>query len=158
MASRRISRHKGCTDDRGLMLKRVINAVVGSRHERERRRIQPIVDRINEWDEKLQRVSEDELRAQTAKFRHLIADRTADLERRVAELRDQKREAKEASERERIDLELGGADGRGGLEGQLRQTIADTLDEILPEAFATVRAATRRLLATKVLVTGHELN
>ena len=29
------------------MLKRVINAVVGSRHERERRRIQPIVDRIN---------------------------------------------------------------------------------------------------------------
>jgi len=139
------------------MLKRVINAVVGSRHERERRRIQPIVDRINEWDEKLQRVSEDELRGQTQKFRTLIAERTGGLETRLAELRERKRTAKDAAERERIDQELGGADGRGGVEGELRQTIADTLDEILPEAFATVRVAARRLLSTKVMVTAHEL-
>jgi preprotein translocase subunit SecA len=139
------------------MLKRVINAVVGSRHERERRRIQPIVDRINEWDEKLQGVPEAELRGQTEKFRRLIAERTADLDKRVVELRERKRTAKDAAERERIDQELGGADGRGGVEGELRQTIADTLDEILPEAFATVRAATRRLVGTKVLVTAHEL-
>ena len=139
------------------MLKRVISAVVGSRHERERRRIQPIVDAINEWDEKLQRVSEQELRSQTAKFRALIADRTSALERRIAELRELKRVAKDAAERDRIDQELGGGDGRGGVEGQLRSAIADTLDEILPEAFATVRVATRRLLGTKVLVTAHEI-
>ena len=30
------------------MFKRVINAVIGSRHERERKRIQPIVDEIND--------------------------------------------------------------------------------------------------------------
>jgi preprotein translocase subunit SecA len=139
------------------MLKRVISAVVGSRHERERRRIQPIVDQINEWDEKLQRVSEDELRSQTSKFRALIADRTADLEVRIAELKEQKRTAKDAAERERIDQELGGPDGRGGVEGELRETIGETLDEILPEAFATVRVAARRLLGTKVMVTAHEL-
>ena len=139
------------------MIKSVITAIVGSRHERERRRIQPIVDAINEWDVRLQRASEDELRAQTAKFRQIIADRTKELEKRVAELKEQKRGATAASERERIDLELGGADGRGGVEGKLRETIAETLDEILPEAFATVRAATRRLMGTKVMVTGHEM-
>src|SRR6266850_8112926 len=139
------------------MLKRLVSAVVGSRHERERRRIQPIVDQINEWDEKLQRVSEDELRAQTQKFRNLIAERTGELEKRIAELKEQKRTAVDAAERERIDQVLGGADGKGGVEGELRETISETLDEILPEAFATVRAATRRLLGTKVLVTGHEL-
>jgi len=139
------------------MLKRVISAVVGSRHERERRRIQPIVDQTNEWDEKLQRVSEDELRGQTAKFRRLIAERTGELETRVAELREKKRTARDAAERERIDQELGGGDGRGGVEGQLRDTIAEMLDEILPEAFATVRVACRRLLGTKVEVTAHEL-
>jgi len=139
------------------MLKRVISAVVGSRHERERRRIQPIVDRINEEDERLQRVSEDELRGQTAKFRRIIAERTGALEARVAELRERKRGASDASEREKIDMELGGGDGRGGVEGELRTSIAETLDEILPEAFATVRVACRRLVGTQVVVTGHEL-
>src|SRR2546423_15090463 len=124
------------------MIKRVISAIVGSRHERERRRIQPIVDEINAWDEKLQRVSEEELRAQTQKFRGIIADRTRELETRIAALKDQKRVAKDAAERERLDTELGEADGRGGAEGAPRKAIADTLDEILPEAIATVPPAT----------------
>ncbi|HEU4994683.1 MAG TPA: preprotein translocase subunit SecA [Gemmatimonadaceae bacterium] len=139
------------------MLKRLVSTVVGSRHERERRRIQPIVDQINEWDEKLQQVSEDELRAQTQKFRDLIAERTSALEKRIVELKEEKRTAGQAAERERIDQLLGGGDGRGGVEGELRETIAETLDEILPEAFATVRVAARRLLGTAVMVTGHEL-
>ncbi len=139
------------------MLKSLITAVVGSRHERERKRIQPIVDEINAWDKKLQAVSEAHIQGQTAKFRKIITDRTKDLGKRIAELREEKRLAAEALERERIDHELNGADGRGGVEGKLRETIAETLDEILPEAFATVRAATRRLMGTNVVVTGHEM-
>src|SRR4051812_226635 len=139
------------------MLKRVISTVLGSRHQRERRRLQPIVDRINEEDARLQQVSDDELRAQTAKFRGILRERTGELEARVAQLREQKRTAKDAADRERIDHELSGADGRGGVEGELRGAIAETLDEILPEAFATVRVACRRLVGTNVLVTGHEI-
>src|SRR5690349_19257084 len=138
------------------MLKSIITAVVGSRHERERKRIQPIVDSINEWDAKLQAVPEAHLQGQTAKFRKIIAERTKDLEARIAELKELKRTASDSAERERLDMELGGADGTGGVEGKLKQTIADTLDEILPEAFATVRAATRRLMGTTAMVTGHE--
>jgi len=139
------------------MLKRVINAVIGSRHERERKKIQPIVDEINEHYARLHDVSEEELRAQTAKFRQTIEERTGELERRVAELKEQKRAASDIVERDRIDVELGGADGRGGVEGKLRQETADLLDEVLPEAFATVREAARRLLGTTVMVTGREL-
>jgi preprotein translocase subunit SecA len=58
------------------MLKGVFGKVFGTRHERERRRIQPIVDEINEHYARLQGVSEAELRAQTAKFRAYIHDRT----------------------------------------------------------------------------------
>src|SRR5438045_9500633 len=50
------------------MFKRVISAVIGSRHERERKKIQPIVDEINEHYARLHDVSEEELRAPTAKF------------------------------------------------------------------------------------------
>src|SRR5947207_9658502 len=104
------------------MLKSIITAVVGSRHERERKRIQPIVDAINEWDVKLQAVSEAHIQNQTAKFRGLIAERTKSLEKRIAELKELKHQASDATERERLDLELGGADGRGGVEGKLRET------------------------------------
>src|SRR5918992_1391612 len=139
------------------MLKRVMAAVMGTRHERERRKIQPVVDAINEQYARLQSVSEDELRSQTERFRAIIRDRTAELEARIADLKEQKRTAKDAADRERLDLELSGADGRGGAEGELRSVTRDLLDELLPEAYATVREAARRLLGTKVMVTGREL-
>ena len=107
------------------MFKRVINAVIGSRHERERKKIQPIVDEINEHYARLQTVSDDELRAQTAKLREIIRERTGELEQRVAELKEAKRGASDAVERERIDNELSGADGRGGAEGELREALAE---------------------------------
>ena len=126
------------------MLKRLMTAVMGTRHERERRRIQPIVDEINEHYERLQHVSEAELQRQTEKFRGIIRERTSPIETRIGELRERKRSAAEASDREAIDLELSGADGRGGLEGELRVATSEVLDDILPEAFATVREAARR--------------
>ncbi len=139
------------------MFKRVINAVLGNRHERERKKIQPIVDEINEHYARLRDVSDDELRAQTPKFREIIRQRTGELEARVAELREEKRTATDAADRERIDAELIGADTRSGVEGALREATADVLDELLPEAFATAREAARRLVGTAVMVTGHEL-
>jgi preprotein translocase subunit SecA len=140
------------------MLNRLVSAVIGTRHERERRKIQPIVDSINEHYERLQSASEDELRGQTEKLRGIIRERTGELESRVTQLKEAKRVAADAAERERIDNELSGSDGRGGAEGELREAITEVLDEILPEAFATVREACRRLIGTKVSVTGHDLS
>jgi preprotein translocase subunit SecA len=130
------------------MVKTLLTKVFGSRHERERKRVQPIVDEINDHGERLQSLSEAELQGQTAKFRAILHERTDEIERRIADLKEQKRIAKDPAERESIDSELGGADGRGGLEGKLREVLRDALDEILPEAFATVREAARRLLGT----------
>ncbi len=139
------------------MIKGILSKVFGTRHERERKRVQPIVDAVNEHYQRLQSVSEEELRGQTAKFRTVLAERTAALNQRVEELKELKRTTKDATERDALDTELGGADGRGGVEKELRDTIAEVLDDLLPEAFATVREAARRLCGSPVLVTGHEL-
>jgi preprotein translocase subunit SecA len=139
------------------MFKRVFTAFLGTRHEREKKRLLPIVDAVHAHEERLGSVSEAELRGQTEKFRTLLRERTAELEARAAELRERKRTAADATERERLDNELTGVDGTGGVEGELRETVAETLDEILPEAFATVREASRRLLGTTVNVTGRDL-
>ena len=134
-----------------------LQRVFGTRHSRELRRIQPILAEIRAHGERLQGISEDELKNQTTKFRGVIRERTNALEQRITELKAQKHATVDAKERERIDIELGGADGQGGLEGDFRQAVADVLDELLPEAFATAREAARRLLGTKVEVTAHEL-
>ncbi len=138
------------------MLKNLLGSVFGTRHERERKRVQPIVDEINEIGERLKSVSEDELKGQTAKFREAIRGRTAELTAQIATLKEAKKTAEDPAERERIDLELSGADGSGGLEGKYRDEIRDALDDLLPEAFATVREAARRLVGTTVNVTGHD--
>src|SRR5512146_2282015 len=138
------------------MLKPLMNVIFGSRHVRAVKRIQPIVDAINAEYERLHEVSEDELKAQSEKLRGVVRERTADLDRQVAALKERKKLTADLQEREEIDNELSGADGRGGVEGELREIIAEVLDELLPEAFATVREAARRLVGTTVQVTGHD--
>nr|MCU0624001.1 hypothetical protein [Gemmatimonadaceae bacterium] len=139
------------------MIKGLLSKVFGTRHERELKRIRPILDAIASHGQRLQGLPDAEVQGQTAVFRGRLAARTAPLETRITELKTRKRTAADAAERERIDLELSGADGRGGVEGELRTTIAETLDELLPEAFATVREAARRLVGTPVTVTGQTL-
>ncbi len=139
------------------MLTTVFGKLFGTRHERERRRVQPIIDDIMEHEARLASLSDEEIQAQTAKFRAILAERTGPIEARIEALKAEKRQASDAAERERIDLELHGVDGRSGAETELRTTIAAVLDDLLPEAFATVREACRRLLGTTVSVTGTEL-
>jgi len=139
------------------MLKRLFGSLFGTRHQREQRRVQPIVDEIIHQGERLTALRDDELQAQTAKFRALIAERTAEIEAKLAELKQRKHDAPDAAAREAIDLELVGPTGAGGLEGEFRDILRDVLDEILPEAFATVREAARRLVGTTVSVTGRDM-
>ncbi len=138
------------------MFNKLLGAVFGTRHDRELKRIKPILAEIDEHGQRLASASEDELRAQTVKFRAVITERTQSLQGRIAELKERKRSVADAAERDAIDDQLMGADARGGLEGEYRRAIRDVLDELLPEAFATVREAARRLLGTKLMVTGRE--
>jgi preprotein translocase subunit SecA len=139
------------------MLKGIAKALFGTRHDRELKRVQPILDEIHQHEQRLESFADDEVQAQTSKFRAILKERTEELERRIAELKDKKRITSDAAEREQIDNELTGPDGLGGLERELRELTADTLEEMLPEVFATVREASRRLLTTKLTVTGHEI-
>src|SRR4051794_30297846 len=133
-----------------MALTGLLSGVFGTRHERERKRVQPLVDDINEHYAQLQTISEEELRGQTEKFRARIGERTGEIESRIAALKEQKRVTADPAAREQIDNELSGVDGRGGAEAELRAAIAEVLDDLLPEAFATVREAARRLVGSKV--------
>jgi preprotein translocase subunit SecA len=88
-----------------------VKKIFGSSSDIFLKKVKPVVAEINDWEPKIEKLSDDELKAQTPKFKEIIArhleginDRT---ERRIAE--------------------------------------QEILHELLPEAFATVREASRRV-------------
>src|SRR5687768_12810896 len=133
------------------MIKTMMTAVFGTRFDRERKRIQPIVDQIHRHEEKLKDLDEAELKAQTSRFRERLAERTGALRTELEEVREAKHGCADPVERDRLE-------GRfQELEGQYKRELKAALDDLLPEAYATVREACRRLVGTTVSVTGHEL-
>src|SRR3989442_14744749 len=72
------------------MFKRLVTKVFGTRFQRELKRIQPLVDAIHRHEARLQGLSDAELRAQTPKFRAVIAERTGALAAEVERLRQAK--------------------------------------------------------------------
>src|SRR5690606_943310 len=133
------------------MIKSLFTKVFGDRHEREARKLAPLVDEINSIAEDLASLSEEQLRAQTEKFRGIIRERTAQFEAEINELRERKRSTESVDERENLGVQLRDA------EEALKAALADVLEDLLPEAFATVKEACRRLVGTPITVTGQQL-
>ena len=70
------------------MLKAAVKKVLGSRHIREAKKLQPLVDEINEFFEEYQSLSEERLKGKTDEFRAFIADATAEIRDEIEELRE----------------------------------------------------------------------
>jgi preprotein translocase subunit SecA len=133
------------------MIKNLITTVFGTRFDRERKRIQPTVDAIHAEEERLAGLSEGELKAQTAVFRARLAERTGTLKAELEEVREAKHGCADPDEREGLERRF------QEIETAYKKALAEGLAELLPEAFATVREACRRLLGTTVTVMGHDL-
>jgi preprotein translocase subunit SecA len=89
----------------------ILKKILGSRNQRELKRLMPIVRRINEFDEQFKSLSDDELRAKTAAWKEEFV-KISDVEEHWKKL-----------------------------------------DEILPEAFAVVKNAARRMKDRRVSFT-----
>src|SRR5213083_2184384 len=133
------------------MANRWFTKIFGTRFDRELKRVQPIVDAIHEHEARLKDIGDAELQAQTAKFREAIAERTGAQHTEVERLKKAKHDCPDPVERANLNDQLRTAEQNFATELQ------HTLDDLLPEAFATVREASRRLLGSEVMVTGHAM-
>ena len=100
------------------VLNKVAAKVFGTANERLLKRLWPIVTEINALEPEMKKLSDDELRAYTVRFR------------------------------EQVEKQIAGAELTGGTAEEqkkaLRVVIDEALDEILVESFAVVREASRR--------------
>jgi len=138
----------------------LLTKIFGSKHDRDIKRLRPLVDEINEIYKTLHDLPDGELRAKTDKFKTQITEATAEVREELAKLNAQLR-----GEHETNGVDHGEAEPRLSaeelrhqlieLEKEERQIIKETLDAILPEAYATVREACRRLCGQTWNVVGH---
>ncbi len=101
-----------------VIFNKVATKIFGSANERLLKRLAPVISEISALEPQMKALSDDELRERTSKFREHVEKRVAEADIAAGTLEEQKK--------------------------ALRATIDDALDEILPEAFATVREASRR--------------
>ncbi len=135
------------------MFKKLFGGLIDS-NEKEIDRIRPQIDKINALEEEFERLSDADLQAKTAEFKARISEATSQLRGEVEQAAkdlDEKRkctvEAINAIQEEELSREC--RDLETGLkkrEADLRAVEKRALDEVLPEAFAAVREATKRTI------------
>jgi preprotein translocase subunit SecA len=140
----------------------VLTKIFGSKHDRDVKKLRPLVEQINESFEQLQSLSDDELRGKTDEFRKRIKDRTVELDQQIDTLKEEfaniethglseEERAQVRSQREALLQQM------KDIQKEIRQIEREVLDEILPEAFAAVKETCRRLVGKKWDVSGIEM-
>ncbi|MBN8456282.1 MAG: preprotein translocase subunit SecA [Verrucomicrobia bacterium] len=160
------------------MIKWILQKIVGSKNQRELRRIRPTVVRINEIEEALQREPVEKLVEMTRKWqKHLSRYHELDapakpmiarmepeelravadlLEQRLNPLRDEFPSLPAMVEATPASIEAA-KEAFHDITPEFRKSRAKYLDSILPEAYAIVKNGARRLCGTTITVTEQEI-
>jgi len=117
------------------------------------KKLQPVVAQINALEPEYEKLTDDELKDKTQEFRDQLAQATADAQNRVdtarQELQDVKKRIAEAQDKFTLESsELSAKqlqDRLDLLEKELAKAQNEALDDLIPEAFAAVREASKRV-------------
>ncbi|MCH5329629.1 MAG: preprotein translocase subunit SecA [Alistipes sp.] len=132
----------------------LIKFFFGSKADKDRKEIEPYVNKIKEIYPSIAALSNDELRGRSAALMALIADRIADDEAHIARCKAQL-ELPETTlaDKERISKDIDETVKR------IDDEIEKVLDEILPEAFAIMKDTARRFAENETVeVTASEFD
>ena len=161
------------------MIKWILQKIVGNKNQREIRRIRPLVARINEIEEALQREPEEKLRELTQKWRSHLAryhelhappkpalyrmtteelrNVALDLESRFSRLREEFPQLPASIEPTAESIEAAKEAFRE-IEPSFRERRAKYLEQILPDAYAVVKNGARRMCGSQISVCDHNLS
>ena len=129
------------------ILTSLIKLIFGSKADKDRKQIEPYVNKIKEIYPKISALSNDELRAHSANLMKQIADFIAADEAHIVE------------QKAKLELDTTSLDDKEKISKDIDQTvkriddkIEQKLDEILPEAFAIMKDTARRFAENETVV------
>lgn len=122
-----------------------IAKIFGNKHERDLKVLWPVVKQINEEFEKLQTLSNDELRAKTTEFKKRIAKYIAEEKKEIENLKAQAEAEENIEVKESIYTKI------DAMEKDIKKKTEEALNELLTEAFAVMKETARRFKENKTL-------
>ena len=125
----------------------IIKALFGSKADKDRKQIEPYLEKIKAVYPSIEKLTNDELRAHSEALKKQIADFIAADEARIVELKAilEKPET-QLEEKEKISKEIDETTKR------IDEKIEEVLDKILPEAFAIMKDTARRFAQNETVV------
>ncbi len=116
-----------------------LKKMFGSKADRDMKAIQPVLTKILAAYEKLDKLSDDDLRAEAQRIKGVIAERIASNEAKKKSLRQQLEDLTiSAEEKEKLATEV------DNLAKKIDEQIEEVLMEVLPDAFAIMKSTARR--------------
>lgn len=115
------------------MLNWIKNKIFGSQNEKELKKLEPALSKVNSEEARVSPLSDEQLREKTDKFRGTIKEKERALSGQIAELKRQADEATTQATKDKASQ-------------QLKRLYNSLFDEVLYEAFAVVREVARRTI------------
>ncbi len=135
------------------LLNSVLKVFVGDKTKKDLAGILPIVSEINKYFDSYNLLTNDELRNKTLGFKNLLNKNLIEIEDRVNELKEEINQIDDIDQKENLYQQV------DDLTTKIREITNDTLEKILPEAFAVVKETARRFLEnSKIEVTASEFD
>ncbi|MGB7786612.1 MAG: preprotein translocase subunit SecA [Salinimicrobium sp.] len=123
----------------------VLKVFVGDKSKKDIKEIQPIVDKIRALEKEFEALSLDELRAKTTTFKNKIQEALQEVNQQIESLNAEADASEDITRKEDIYTEI------DALKEKSYEISEGILNEILPEAFATVKETAKRFAANEQL-------
>jgi preprotein translocase subunit SecA len=122
------------------MLGNFFKKLFGTKHDKDIKRLTPKVKEINKLYEEYNSLTDEQLKNKTNEFKEIIKSRIENLEKQKQKLQE-KLQNETLSSNEIMDI----TQQIKKLGDDIFHTVEETLDELLPKAFAVVKQACKRL-------------
>ncbi|MFD0977910.1 preprotein translocase subunit SecA [Salinimicrobium gaetbulicola] len=119
-------------------LNSILKVFVGDKSKKDIKEIQPIVTKIKELEQEFEALSLDELRAKTATFKNKIQEALKEVNAEIESLNAEADASEDITRKEDIYAEI------DSLKDKAYEISENVLNEILPEAFATIKETAKR--------------
>lgn len=128
----------------------ILKKLFGDKHSKDIKLLWPVVEEINEEYEKIKNLSDEELKAKTPEFKEKIQAYITEIRQKIDELKVRLQSDEDFDRHSAYD-EL------DKLEDELHEKYEEILDEILPEAFAVIKATCERLVGKSWTIVGTKI-
>ena len=133
------------------MLGKILKLFVGDKSKKDLKTIMPIIDQIHSFEDEIGKLSNDELRNQTSLFKEQIKSSVSDVDKKIENLKIELDKTKDFDKKESLFAEI------DKLNEEAYKINENTLNQILPKAFAVIKETAKRFVDNKeIVVTANE--